>query len=128
MPQVQTAASIVQPAPASSAPPPSVSDDSVLIQPSVKAASVEPTIKIDAPAAPLNDNNSTVERAPSPIPVAVPDTKEQAQEEEDTEKLLDLERQFTDLYEKSGESIEKQEYSFEVLDIIREIVKVIFNK
>jgi hypothetical protein len=125
VPQVQTAAAVQQPGPASSAPPPSVSDDTVHIQPSVKAASVEPTFKIDPPAVvPLKDNNVTVERTASPSPAAVPDTKEQVQEEEDTEKLLDLERQFNDMYEKNGENIEKCEYSFEVMDMIREIVKV----
>jgi hypothetical protein len=130
VPQVQTAASTVvqQPLPASSAPPPSIGEDSVHVQPTVKAASAEPTIKIDAPPPQVHENNVNVERAASPLPPT--DTKDQAQvqEEEDAEKLLEMERQFTDMYEKNSEHIEKLEYSFEVMDMIREIVKVSVDK
>ncbi|KAI6184399.1 MIF4G domain-containing protein [Aphelenchoides bicaudatus] len=126
--KIQTAAStapVQQPVQASSAPPPSISiaEDSVCAQPTIKAASLEPTIKIDPPA-PQPAEANVAERT-SPAPAIATDAKEQlqVQEEEDTEKLLDLESRFTDLYEKSKENIEKQEYSFEVLDMLREIVK-----
>lgn len=114
-----------QPAPASSAPPPSINiteDNSIQAQIGVKSASVEPVIFNEILTQHNNDNNSVVERPPTPLNTIM--DREQQIEEEDVEKLLQLEQRAKALYDSNIEDIEKQIYSFEVLEMIRDIVKV----
>lgn len=131
---VQTASTniVQQPAPASSAPPPSINinEEHVQHSTSVKAASVEPTIQNEVPIQHNNDTTLTVDRPISPALTATPDAKEQQEEpqqtEVDKEKILDLERRFNKLDTSELEKIEQKVYSFEVMDMIREIVKVFY--
>lgn len=119
---------VQQPVPASSAPPPSINvvEEEAPKQTSAKAASVEPIVQNEVPAQNNNDTNLTVERQPSPTLTTTSETKEMQQQpdEDETEKLLELERRFNNLYETEKENIEEKVYSFEVMDMIREIVKV----
>lgn len=116
---------IEQPAPASSAPPPSINvaeDQSIQAQIGFKSASVEPVIYNEVPIQYNNDINLTVERPSTPLTTIA--DREQQMDEEDIEKLLLLEQRAKTLYDSQVENIEQQIYSFEVLEMIHDIVKV----